>query len=260
MKSKYLFLCLVLCALWGCSDDDVVNSDYTFSTSERPAWAVDWTWNDPVPDWQDPDARQFECSMNMLVELDEDFLPLSSDADQMAIFINGECRGVSYRTVIDEDYVVFLIHVKGTSEESTQRMELRYYCASVSQIFTDVNMPFFFVPNNLMDDAFTVVMTAKTTSAKYPLYTELLVMLPQNTPFTITDNDLMAVFVGDECRGFCVRNDEWYDGWRGVVSSSREGEMAHIRYYSADKGGIFTISDEFELNNDLQMKEVNFSH
>lgn len=199
---RIILLAIALPLLWGCNDDnEEVGKNSTFvASASRPVWQIDWTWNDGSPDWQDPASTQFECSMNVLVELDDCFLPYSTVGDKMAMFINGECRGVSFRNVIDGERVLFLIHVKGRSEETSQHMELRYYSAGMKQLFIDYNMPMF-SPGNLMDEAHQLILTPAGCSTKYPIYTEIYVRLPEQMPFTFSPDDQMAVFVGDECRG-----------------------------------------------------------
>ncbi|MBO4801419.1 MAG: hypothetical protein J5545_06075 [Bacteroidaceae bacterium] len=260
MKTIKIMLWMAALTLaWGCSSsDDDSSSHFTFTPATAPAWDIDWTWNDPAPDWQEPSATQYECSMNMLVDLNSTLRPLSTDADIMAMFINGTCRGISRRNVYPDGKVVFLLLIKGASQETGEKMELRYYSAGSQQIFVDSGIPPF-TPNNLMDEAFSVLLFPQCSSTKYPLYTELTVMLPDVTPFTVTEKDIMAVFVGDECRGICSRDEEeLFPGWKGDVFSRETGETAHVRYYSASDGGIYIFNPPFKLNNLLQQYNVTF--
>lgn len=246
---------------WGCSSDssdENGSSRATFSpVASAPDWHVDLTWHDTAPDWQDPSSTQFECSMNLLVELGHQLVPFSSPGDQMAMFINGECRGVSYRNVTDDGTVVFLLHVKGTSEESSQPMQIRYYSAGASQLFINDEVPTF-TPNNLMEEAFQLVFDPQTTSTKYPELTELTVYLPAELPFNVSEDDRLAVFVGNECRGVMVDGGELYPGWKGDVYGLQQGEKAQLRYYSAEKGGVYVFSEEVTLNGNLLGVSVTF--
>ena len=113
---------------------------------------------------------------------------------------------VSRRNVINGGEVLFLVHVKGASEEAGQPMTMYYYSAGARQLFiNDYALPSF-EPNNLMDrndKDFTLWLSPVETSTKYPYFTEMMVRMPDDVPFTITDDDKMAIFVGDECRGLC---------------------------------------------------------
>ncbi len=243
---------------WGCSSDDETTASAPFVVSQAPHWAIDWTWNDPEPDWKEPPSTQYECRMELLVAMDDDLKRLSSEEDQMAIFINGTCRGISFPNVSKTTgNVFFLIHIKGTSQEVGADMELRYYCHNARQLFTDKYMPVF-TPNNLMDEAHQQVFNLAGSSSKYPLFTQLAVTIPENVPFTVTEDDELAVFVGDECRGILHTTPEDYFRWCSVVVSREENETATIRYYSAEKQGIYTIAEGVQLNNDLQSVNARF--
>ena len=115
-----------------------------------------------------------------------------------------------------------------------------------------------FTPNNLMDDAYQLVFSPIGNSSKYPLYTQLSVSIPETVPFTVTKDDKLAVFVGDECRGILHTSAEDYFRWSSVVVSREENETATIRYYSAEKQGIYTIAEGVSLNNDLQLVNARF--
>lgn len=246
----------VLTLVWACSSDDNEGTA-TFSSGLKPSWTVDWQYNDPAPSWKEPESTLFECSMDVLVELDDELLPYSTDADRMAMFINSECRGVSMRNVMANGRVYFLLHVKGTSEEAGSVLHLRYYCDSVNHLFMEDEIVHF-TPNNVMDDTFQFVFSPVERSSKYPFYTQLVVMLPENLPFKLTEDDMMAVFVGDECRGICKANTDMYPGWRGIVYKRWAEEEVEVRFYSADKKGIYNLSPKVVLNDYMKTYNASF--
>lgn len=264
----YVFLASALLVLGGCSSDNddegEKKSNVVFTPVDAtPDWAVDWTWNDPAPDWEDPAPTKFECSMNMLVELSSLLVPYSTDDDLLAVFIGDECRGVSRRNVINGGEVLFLVHVKGASEEAGQPMTMYYYSAGARQLFINDFALSSFEPDNLMDrndKDYTLWLSPAEMSTKYPHFTEMMVSMPDDVPFTITADDMMAIFVGDECRGLCrlAPNKEAYDGWRGVIYTRSDGEQGQLRYYSAEKQGVYILADGFTLNNGLQYINVTF--
>lgn len=263
-----IILMAALTMAWGCSSDSEGSNNKdgqgeqqwtgsTFAASEKPAWAVDWASNAAKPDWQEPVATKYECSMNMLIRLVQDLAPYSTDNDLMAVFINGECRGVSYRNKLADGRVVFLLHVKGTSEEANQQMELRYYCDGLHHLnVTNSISPF--VPNNVLDETYQSDFDIDNGSTKYPLKTNLTVMLPEQLPFVASADDMLAVFVGNECRGIGYQGGDLYEGWRVKVVGAQEGETAQIRYYSADKAGTYTILKTFKLTGNLQQENISF--
>lgn len=273
--TKILMLMAALTLAWGCtsSDDDEPNVPTvapqveeekplqligsTFATSAQPAWSIDWTANDAAPNWEEPMSSRFDCSMQLYIEQDEELGNYSSDDDVMAIFINGECRGVSYRNVLKDGEVAYVLHVKGSSEETNAAMEMRYYSAGLHQLFVDTCMPPF-VPNNLMDKAHQLVQSMGQGSTKYPVSGLLSVILPDQLPFIPTDNDMLAAFVGNECRGIGYCAPELYPGWRLNVFCRAFGETAQLRYYSAEKGGVYTILQTVPIDGDLQQANIIF--
>lgn len=261
MKMKAMKITMLMAALtlmWGCSsDDDGLGDKVKFADNAKPMWMVDWTSNATLPDWKDPDPTKYECSMNVLVELDGVAERNSSERDMMGVFIDGECRGVSYRNVLQDGSVAFLLHLYGSSEENDHPMELRYYCDKLHHLTISNAIPSF-EPSNLIDDTYHLVFDLDYGSTKFPIFTELTVMLPENLPFTPHDDDMLAVFVGDECRGVGRHEKELFEGWKLVVYSVQKGETAQVRYYSAANEGIYTVMKTFELNGFIQLENINF--
>ena len=257
---KLLVWIAALTLTWGCSsgDDEKDNlnpqsqTNSPLSNTEKPSWAINWSWTDPAPNWQAPESTEHECSMDILVELDEPLNTFSKDNDRMALFIGNECRGVSLPSFTKDGHVLFLIHVKGDSEEAGQSMELRYYCASMMQLFIDADMPSF-TPSNLMDETHQIKLSPIGSSTKYPFTTELTVKLPEAMPYSVSDDDMMAVFVDGECRGLCIQTQA---GWKGDIFSSKAEEMAQLRYYNAQRGEILNIGESFKLNNSKQQVNI----
>lgn len=256
-----LYLLTFLPLLWGCSSDsdngNSSNDKVIFTESASPTWAIDWSSDATFPNWQEPVSEDFECSMDLLVTLNDEYLPFSTDNDVMSVFIGGECRAISYRNVMNNGDVVYLLHIKGSSEEVYMNMELRFYCDKLHALNISQAIPPF-IPNNLMEETYQLWLDPYDGSTKYPYYTQLAVMLPKQLPFTFSENDKMAVFVGDECRGIGSYAPELYDDWRVNVYSKQPNETAQIRYYSADKGGVYTILKTITLNDDMQLVNIEF--
>lgn len=258
---KIMMLTAVLTLMWGCSSDDDGNenngNNSTSVSSPKPTWAINWSSDITPPDWQDPDVTKYECSMDMLITLSKDITPYSTDGDLMALFMNGECRGVGYRNVMSDGSVAFLLHVKGSSEEAEKLLELRFYCDSLHYLSIK-KQAYPFTPNNLMDETYQAVLDLGYGSTKYPYFTEMTVEMPELLPFTKRDDDMLAVFVGDECRGVGMHDSDIFPGWRVVVYSYQPHETAYIRYYSAEKGCIYTIQNTFTLSNLIQQETIAF--
>ncbi len=265
-------LCIMMIAaltiLWGCSSSSDDGSDPSqqqsqeenslFTASEYPDWTINWKWFETTPNWQEPDRNQYAdpCSMQLRVVLDEGLASYSTDADKMAVFIDGTCRGVSPRNVLEQDgKVVFLMNIKGDRQEIGSTMELRYFSAQLTQTFKNKKLPPF-EPDNLWGEKYNLVQEISMGSSKYPYTTKLSVVLPSELPFKAHSSDCVYVFVKDDCRGVFKTSTE--NVFSGYVFSHNEGETAEIRYYSADKQGYYTIKSPVTLNNSDQTVNIKF--
>jgi len=252
----------VLTLAWGCSSDNDGNEEQwngsTFAPADKPAWAVDWTSTATKPDWKTPDLSKYELNMYFLVELDEEAARYSTDEDVMAMFINGECRDVTVHRNILPDNVVFMLYFKGSSSEVGKPLELRYYCDKLHYMSTITSFTTF-VPNsdNSPIKDFTKVLHLGDGSAKYPVCTQLTVMMPQKLPFTVSGNDMLAVYVGNECRGV-GKKAETQDCWQVPAYSAQQGDIAQIRYYSAEKSGVYSILKTVKLGGTPQQENISF--
>lgn len=96
------------------------------------------------------------------------------------------------------------------------------------------------------------------TVEEYPNSAFVAVIMPDELPFTVTDGDMLASFVDGECRGIYERNEELYSGWRGE-NFFRDGETtAQLRYYSAEKQGVYTIETPVDLTQTMQNVYIKF--
>jgi len=247
----YPVLLLVASALvaLGCSSDgDSTSVPPAFTSSGQPSWALDLQSNDEAPVWDEPSSTDFECSMHIIVDLSPELLPYSTDNDIMAIFISDQCRGISYRNTYDDGTAVYLLHAKGTSDEVNVPMQIRYYCSSLRQIFVEDRIPGF-TPNNILEqsESYQLRFTPYGSSSKYPKCTEISVVFDGTLPFSVTDSDKLAVFVGNECRGLISHVDQSDTQWVGSVLLRQSEESGQIRYYSSQKGGVYTFSNPITL-------------
>ncbi len=238
-----IMLTAVLTMAWGCSSssDDNGNperkqseTEKTFIASDTPQWLVDWSWNDPAPDWTEPDPSLYESFMYYTFHLEQQLFRYSTDDDLMAIFISGECRGVSQRNVVGDGSnqdILFTIIVSGNPEiDESSMMEVRYYSGGMKQIIS-YSTDQLFEHSGVMDEKFELTYD----TPKYQMgggQPELRGTLP----FTVSSNDIIGVFVGDECRGTAHPNEFCHVWMRQGV----ESETFQLRYYSAQRGGYYT--------------------
>ena len=121
---------------------------YTETTvSAAPVWAIDWTNNQERPNWAEPAQGTYENSTILKVQIEEALKPFASDGDLLAIFINGELRGMAApaQTLSGQaESGKFLLKAWGNeSGTETVNMSLSYYSQTLKHIFTlsgDINL------------------------------------------------------------------------------------------------------------------------
>ena len=137
MKKIYLSIVLLASLVLGaCSsndNDDSKNAAYSEEkVSEAPEWQIDWSNSQDCPDWSEPDGTLYENWTILMVQIEETLQPFVSENDMMAIFVNGELRGLANpATIMDGELTgtaTFLMKAYGneTSKE-TVHASLQYY-------------------------------------------------------------------------------------------------------------------------------------
>ena len=252
---KYIQLILMAAALtmaWGCSsgssdssdpvDPDPIipdpdKKDYTFVESARPDWQVDLTGNQAQPTWEDADQSQFENSMFVLVQLQDELVPYSTNDDLMALFQNEVCYSiVSHRSVHQDGTIYFALKIMGGASEKLP-MSLKYYSGGLHQIFhLDGFLNFATERTYGVNEKFEPPFI--TGGSKYP-YHSTLDTGSMTFPSDTSSDDLVGAFVSGECRGVCKVGEKL------TVFGKDTGEKAEIRYYSAKSQGIYTFNEQF---------------
>ena len=152
-KTKIIFAALASLFLGACSSSD--NSDnkqpsYTETAqTEAPAWLMDWSNNQERPDWTEPDFPSiYENWTVMKVQIEKTLEPYTSEGDLLALFVNGELRGLAGPAVIvgsdQVDNGKFVLKVWGNeTDNETVNMSLQYYNQTLRHVFTlseDISM------------------------------------------------------------------------------------------------------------------------
>ncbi len=242
-----------LTLVWGCSSSDDDNGKPTFNNqtvpstfqaSPNPHWAVDMTDTQEPPQWTAPDPAMYENKMIVLLRLQEELVPFSTDADLMAVFVDDECRALSQRSgTASKVYFVFNIHSRNTYV--TEKYKICYYSGGLKQLFVLEGEDTFRNEMNVgFDTEFAPALINGST--KYPVKTAFTVNLSSidSTEIEKSEGDRVAVFVGDECRG--VGNPEA----PFTVFGYKQNEQGEVYYYSQNQGGIFTATQPITLAGD----------
>ena len=252
-KTKLMFALLASLVLGACSsdgDDDNSNVVFTETTViEAPVWKIDWSNNQERPNWTEPNGSSYENWTILKVQLEETLKAYASDGDLLALFVNGEMRGLATPAVpVGSEQAAtgkFLLKVYGNETgPGTVNMSLQYYSSTLKHLFAltaDITLDSDettgvdedFIPKfTLGPSKYPVVMAfdGKATLAKAGI--------------KAAKGDCLAAFVGDECRGVCAspaENLTW------VVYGRQEGESLTVKYYQAATGKLFTFPDAFQI-------------
>ena len=256
-----MFVLLASLVLGACSsdDDNVIdntgngNSTQTAYTetavSEAPVWAIDWTSNKERPNWTEPDASLYENWTILKVQIEDALKPYVSEGDLMALFVNGEIRGLASPAVnVSGGQTIgkFLMKAYG-NESGTEmvNMRLQYYCQKLKQIFTlSDNISLDSDETTGIDEAFIPEFTLG--SAKYPVVKAVGVEpLLAKVGLTPVSGGKVAAFVGEECRGTVSLSAS--GNTQIVIYGRSAGESVTLKYYDATAGKVFTIPDAVKM-------------
>jgi hypothetical protein len=255
MKKMYLAVVLLASLVLGaCSDDKELDRRQETGTeetySEAPVWQVDWHYNQERPNWQKPDGSLYQNWTTIMVQIEDALKPYVSKDDLMALFVNGELRGLAKPAVTvggnQTGSTKFLMKVYGNETGTeTVNASLQYYCQTLKHLFTlSDRISMDSDESTGIDDDYVPQFTLG--SAKYPVQTTVNVEpILLKAGFTPTQGSLVGVFVGNECCGTATLTAS---GITPIVIYGRsKGESLTLKYYDAVKGVIYTIHDAVNI-------------
>lgn len=248
-----LFASLVLgaCNSYDDKDDNGGNAAYTeTSQSEVPAWQIDWSNKQDCPNWTEPDASLYENWTILKVQIEEALQPFISSGDLMALFVNGELRGLAKPAVaIGGSQTVtgkFLMKAYGNETVTeTVNMSLQYYNQTLQHIFTlteDISLNTDATTG--IDEDFIPEFTYG--SAKYPVMSKLTVEpILTKVGLTPAQGNMVGAFVGEECRGTVSLSPS--GNTQLVIYGRYTSESFTLKYYDAATGKLYTILDAVKM-------------
>ncbi len=251
-KLKYVLFGITALVAVSCTEEDNNPSYPEYTHFDNPQWTpvaspelatapADWTiqftggiknpqWT-PVsaipserPTWSKPDAFVYPASMTATIQVSPYIEPMMTDNDLLGAFIGSECRGLG--TLRNG---VWLLQIKAESSEN-RNVELRYYCAQNQELFVCSNA-FMFRTDSQQGSLDTPFAPQWESQSDLPLYTDydITVDLKDFDNASVGSGDLLAAFVGNECRG--------------VASPSMEGTapIFHLRAFARQANETFTL-------------------
>ena len=225
---------------------------------QAPDWNIDWTYNQPRPDWQAPSASDYVSFSVMIIDLEEELQPYASKDDMLAIFVGEECRGIASpayavaneTTPPSGGWGASSFVLKAFSNESNGDvidLSLKYYCARLNHIFT-CNYTFVYDDDEVFGTDEDFVPSFTHGSPKFPIVTPLnFSSVIRSGGIDPDEGDMVAVFVGDECRGtssiFNLQSSMVNGQWSMITAYGRESrEHYTLKYYDADESLVITFT------------------
>ena len=252
-KIKLAFVLLAGLVFGACgSDDDGGNNSnvkYTeAAVSEAPSWQIDWSFNQERPVWTKPDAGSYGNWTIMMVQLEETLRPFASDEDMMAIFVNGELRGLATPAegTVKNGNAAFLMKVYGNETGTeTVNVSLQYYSKRLNQIFNlSENISLNSDESTGIDEDYIPLFTLG--SSKYPIVKTVgaeSYLTKVGIPFD--DGNIVGAFVGNECRGLAKLSTSGNTSL--VIYGRTAGETVTLKCYDAENGILYTIPDALKM-------------
>lgn len=177
--------------------------------------------------------------MNVVIALPDDFASAPQAADLIGAFAGSECRGTGTATA-NNGKTFYAFEIRGTGE-AAQRIDFRYYAATDRKVYNcTVSVPFE-VGGRYGTETEPAVLPS-FLKGKYPLTMSVAVKLPDNLTGYILEQDKLAAFVGNECRGIgkmtSNRTGETIYTM-DVIGSGNEAEIIHFKYYSTKSSYLY---------------------
>lgn len=256
MKHPFLYAASLLLAsltLGACSSDsDSENNansvQYTMTSQpQAPDWNMDWSYNQEAPGWAEPSAGLYDSFSVMLVKLEDELQPYASDSDLMALFVGEELRGLASPAIdmsgedMGKNYFLMKVYSNEADNERTE-ITMKYYNSRLKHIFSRT-ASVLNIENNVLGISEDFIPQFTLGSSKYPVITKLALSdLPvAQAGITPTAGDVVAAFVGEECRGvFHLLTSQPAPM---TIYSREVGEKITLKYFDAINKRLFTFPD-----------------
>lgn len=252
-----MFVLLASLVLGACSSSDDGGNNggggeekvlYTeTAASEAPVWKIDWTNNQERPNWTEPEGS-YENWTILKAKLEDELMSYASEGDLLAIFINGELRGLTGPASIDNKVVLGKFLLKAWGNESgteTVNMSLSYYSQQLKHIFT-LTDKITLNPDQTTGFEEEFIPEFTSGSAKYPVMKMVNVeSVLKKVGITTIQDGTVGAFVGEECRGTTLFYAS--GGTQLLIYGRSAGESIALKYYDATAGKLYTIPDAVKM-------------
>lgn len=167
-------------------------------------------------------------------------------SDKLAAFIGNVCAGMGEVVGEQDGRPVYKMVVNGVSSQSAA-VDIRYYSHRNNYVFT-APACLMFTDGKVEASPEQPLTVPLVVEGKHPLKMTACVALPQNIVRQATADDVMAAFVGTECRGMAkaeqAENGEYV--FRMEINGSMGAEEAvTLKYYSTRNKYLYLAPSVF---------------
>lgn len=170
--------------------------------------------------------------------------------DKLAAFIGNVCAGMGEVVGEQDGRPVYKMVVNGVSSQSAA-VDIRYYSHRNNYVFT-APACLMFADGKVEASPEQPLTVPLVVEGKHPLKMTACVALPQNIVRQATADDVMAAFVGTECRGMAkaeqAENGEYV--FRMEINGSMGAEEpVTLKYYSTRNKYLYQAPSVFTFAN-----------
>ena len=245
-------------------DEENIDNHYNYvNSNDAPDWQIDWSYNQARPDWQEPDYTSYEFSSVMLVKIEKELQPYVSKDDLMAIFIDDELRGLTSPAIsVDNENITTFFLLKAFGNEADKEKvyaTIKYYNSRLHHIFTfDSSMLYNIEEVIGINEDYIPLFTLGSSKFPVPTIHQLGTTPLATAGITLSMDDMIGAFVGDECRGIIrIGNEEtlyevpltkdlMISDITMYILSKEEGESVTLKYYDSVKKRILILDNAFK--------------
>ncbi len=235
MKTKALFLFLVIAIITACSDDNSNTTNVNTGQHTGPGWTVSGSSYESA-NWSVADSTiNILSSMMVYGTLPDQLLSTLDESDRIAFFCEGECLDVTSPIRMKNGEWIYIANIY--SPHGTERITMAYASSKTKQIYYWANL-FNYEHDGVQGSTEEPFCVNMSTSKPYPYSMNVYVTLPAELNSSRMDNDEMALFCANECRGILKYNEQ-QKRFEGQLMMVKPIEEMQIRYFSASTGKYY---------------------
>lgn len=224
-------------------------SEVGTTSDTAPDWFLNLKEDDALPDWVAPDQNLYPGSMTAIIRLTPYLERNLADKDQIAAIIGDVCHGVGLPTNID-GVNYFFIQIKAASDEQDD-ITFKYYSNSNNKLYTSAEKVPYRI-DKIYGTSQSPIYPDFESSGKYPYYMNAFLQPDlQIVPFEVRENDRIAAFVGNECRG-SVSLSSGNKILNLEIRGKAAGEPVVLKYYSHATKMIYQVEEKFNIEHKAQ--------